>query len=65
MSLLSVAIIQIKQPSRYVAWICLKRIQSHSLQAIEAGKYNIVIIGPEILMTDTHVQALWKKSKFM
>jgi superfamily II DNA helicase RecQ len=34
------------------------------LQEIEVGKYNAVIINPELLMTDGRIAELWKKPKF-
>ncbi|KAJ3555014.1 hypothetical protein NP233_g12306 [Leucocoprinus birnbaumii] len=35
-----------------------------TFKAIEQGKYNVVVINPEILMTSTELRELWNKSSF-
>ncbi|KAH6893859.1 P-loop containing nucleoside triphosphate hydrolase protein [Coprinopsis sp. MPI-PUGE-AT-0042] len=41
-----------------------KNASKETFKAIENGKYNVVIINPEILMSSPHLDTLWKKPSF-
>ncbi|KAF8868390.1 hypothetical protein CPB84DRAFT_1696443, partial [Gymnopilus junonius] len=43
--------------------ISCKNANPETFKEIEAGKYNVVIINPEILMGNESIEDLWKKAK--